>query len=496
MSVLYRPRGIAAVFLAGLLLQTSAIASLRFNSRPSLAMAVQSPDKAPAGQGVEGIWQGTIVVGAISLRLVVKISRGPDAEFTGTFDSLDQGARDVPLDSITFKDGSFHFGLKAAGAAYDGTLSKDGAEFSGHFTQGGQAFPLVFKRVDKEPETKRSQDPQKPYPYDEEEVAYDNKSAPGVRLAGTLTIPRKGGPFPVVLLITGSGPQDRNEALMGHRPFLVLSDYLTRHGIEVLRVDDRGTAKSTGDFGKATTEDFASDVMAGIDFLKTRKEVNQKQIGLIGHSEGGVIAPMVAAKSPDVAFIVMMAGTSITGEEIIYLQSALIAKAQGASDAELAKSRATQESMFAVLKQEKDSAAAEKKLREILTQATAESTDKAGKMSQAGINNSAKMFASPWFRFFADYDPKPALTKLKCPVLALNGSNDLQVPPSANLPGIIQALEAGENRDYEVDKLPRLNHLFQTSETGSPSEYSRIDETIAPIALETISNWILRHTAK
>jgi pimeloyl-ACP methyl ester carboxylesterase len=496
MSLLHRLNRITVVLLAGLLLQAGALASRRVNIGGGMGMPAQSVDKAPAGQGVEGIWLGTIVTGRASLRIVVKISQGADGALTGKMDSLDQGTLDLPLDSITFKDGSFHFGLKAAGVAYEGVLSKDGSEFSGAWSQHGRSLPLAFKRVEKEPEIKRPQDPQEPYPYDAEEVAYDNKLAPGVRLAGTLTIPRTGGPFPAVLLITGSGPQDRNEALMGHRPFLVLSDYLTRHGIEVLRVDDRGTAKSTGDFTKATTEDFAADVMAGIDFLKTRKEVNQKQIGLIGHSEGGVIAPMVAAKSPDVAFIVMMAGTSITGEEIIQLQSALIAKAQGASDAQVAKSQAMRASMFAVLKQENDPATAEKKIRDILTQATAESTDPNNKMSQEGINASAKNFVSPWFRFFTAYDPKPALSKVKCPVLALNGSNDLQVPPSANLPGIIQALEAGGNKDYEVDKLPRLNHLFQTSATGSPSEYSQISETIAPVALETISNWILRHTAK
>jgi fermentation-respiration switch protein FrsA (DUF1100 family) len=487
------------VLLAGLILQTSGIAAARFNSAYGAAatarVRAQSANNAQNQQGIEGIWQGSLPVGALSLRIVVKISKGPDGALAGKLDSPDQGAKDLPLANLTFKDNSFHFELKVAGSTYEGTLSKDGTELAGQWTQGGHSLPLNLKRVDKEPETRRPQDPQKPYPYDEEEVAYDNKLAEGVRLAGTLTIPRAGGPFPAVLLITGSGAQDRDEALLGHRPFLVLSDYLTRHGIEVLRVDDRGTAKSTGVFAKATTEDFATDVMAGIDFLKTRKEVNPKQIGLIGHSEGGVIAPMVAAKSADVAFIVMMAGTGITGEQIIYLQSALISKAQGASEAELARSRALEESMFAVLKQEKDDAAAEKKLREIMAHANDEG-DPDKKSSQAAIDAQIKSFASPWFRFFATYDPKPALSKLKCPVLVLNGSNDLQVPPSANLPAIVQALEAGGNKDYEVVKFPMLNHLFQTSETGSPADYNNIEETIAPVALETISNWILRHTAK
>jgi len=459
-------------------------------------VALQSAEKSQNQQSIEGIWQGSIDVGAMKLRIVFKISRGEGGSLRATMDSPDQGAKDLALGNVTFKDGTFHAELNAAGASYEGALSQGGSELAGHWTQNGHTVELNLKRLDKAPETSRPQDPKPPYPYNQEDVAYDNKAAPGVKLAGTLTIPREGGPFPAVLLITGSGPQDRDEALMGHRPFLVLADYLTRHGIEVLRVDDRGIAKSTGNFAASTTEDFATDVMAGIEFLKTRKEVNQKQIGLIGHSEGGIIAPMVAAKSPDVAFIVMMAGTSLTGEQIIYLQQALIAKATGATDAEVAKSRALEESLFAVLKSEKDNDAARKKIEALLNQAIAEEKDQDKKPDAAIISAQAKSFASPWFRFFAFYDPKPALTKLRCPVLVLNGSNDLQVPPAANLPGIVQALEDGGNSDYEVDKLAKLNHLFQTSESGSPAEYSKIDETIAPFALEIMSNWILRHTVK
>lgn len=455
----------------------------------------QSVAQASDQDKAAGIWVGSIPAGALSLRIVVKISKSADGSLTGKMDSLDQGAKDLQLSDISLKDGVFHFEFKPGGASYEGKLSEDGREVSGNWTQRGHSVPLTFQRVEKPPETRRPQDPQKPYPYDEEDVAYDNKAASGVRLAGTLTIPRGAGPFPAVVLITGSGPQNRDEELLGHRPFLVLSDHLTRHGIEVLRVDDRGIAKSTGDFSKATTEDFATDVMASIEFLKSRKEVNQKQIGLIGHSEGGIIAPMVAAKSTDIAFIVLMAGTSLTGEQIIYLQSALISKAAGATDAQLAKNRKIEESMFAVLKQEKDDEVARKKLQEILTQANAEENS-GEKIDQAAIDAQVKSFASPWFRFFATYDPKPALSRVKCPVLILNGSNDLQVPPSGNLPGMVEALEAGGNKDYEVVKLPMLNHLFQTSETGSPADYSKISETIAPVALETMSSWILRHTSK
>ncbi|HEY6334019.1 MAG TPA: alpha/beta fold hydrolase [Blastocatellia bacterium] len=478
--------------LAGLLIQGISIAG------PGTSInGVQAQANAANGRTIEGIWQGSIETGGPSVRIIFKISKDPKGVLAATMDSPDQGARELHLEEVTFQDDRFHCALKIANASFEGTLNKDGSELSGHWAQNDHSLPLTLIRVDKEPETRRPQDPVRPYPYDEEEVAYDNKQAPGVRLAGTLTIPRGGNPpYPVVLLITGSGPQDRDEALLGHRPFLVLSDYLTRHGIEVLRVDDRGTAKSTGNFATATTEDFASDVRAGIEFLKTRKEVNHKQIGLIGHSEGAIIAPMVAATSPDVGFIVMMAGTSITGEEVVLLQGALISKAEGASEDELARSRAIQKSLFDIIKEEKDNSIAEKKVEDILNKANADLPDPAKRMPAATITAQAKAFTSPWFRFFAFYDPKPALKKVKCPVLALNGSNDLQVPPSANLPGIAQALEAGGNMDYEIDKLHRLNHLFQTSQTGSPSEYSKIDETISPVALDIISSWIIRHTIK
>jgi pimeloyl-ACP methyl ester carboxylesterase len=337
----------------------------------------------------------------------------------------------------------------------------------------------------------RPQEPKKPYPYDEEEVGYENKRA-GVKLAGTLTIPRGKGPFSAVLLITGSGPQDRNESVAGHKPFLLLADYLTRQGIAVLRVDDRGVGASTGSVPNSTTEDFAADVTVGIEYLKTRKDINPKQIGLIGHSEGGVIAPMVAAYTEDVAFIVLMAGTGLSGEEILYLQGELILKAHGANAKQLAKQRATQESMFKILNEEKDPAAAEKRLQEELSKGL---TAEERKKSEQAIAVQIKQVNTPWFRYFLTLDPRPALRKVKCPVLAINGENDLQVPANENLREIEGALKAGGNNDITIVRLPKLNHLFQTCETGSPSEYIKIEETIAPVTLRTIGDWVLKQTA-
>jgi pimeloyl-ACP methyl ester carboxylesterase len=327
-------------------------------------------------------------------------------------------------------------------------------------------------------------------------VIYDNPKS-GNKLAGTLTLPRSPGPHPAVLLITGSGPQDRDEALMGHRPFLVIADYLTRRGIAVLRVDDRGMGKSTGKFDSATTVDFAGDARASVDFLKTRKDVDPQQIGLIGHSEGGVIAPMLAAESSDIAFIVMLAGTGVTGEEIVVAQQFLINRAMGMPEEAAEKSREVERFILGVIKEEKDDAVALRKIHEGVEKMSAdlpEDRRQAQKQMMAGLEKQMAMMTSPWFRAFLIYDPRPALEKVKVPVLAMNGALDLQVPPHQNLLAIAAALEAGGNPDYEIVKLAHLNHLFQTAQTGSPIEYAKIEETFAPAALEAMGDWIGRHT--
>jgi pimeloyl-ACP methyl ester carboxylesterase len=264
----------------------------------------------------------------------------------------------------------------------------------------------------------------------------------------------------------------------------VLSDYLTRHGVAVLRADDRGIAKSTGDFKTATTADFATDTEAGIAYLKTRAEVDPHKIGLIGHSEGGVIAPMIAARNKDVAFIVMMAGTGVPGDEVIAAQSEAIAVASGKDPAEAAKNATKEREMLKLVETEKDETVLDKELTEKMKAS--------GDVPEAQIGLQIEQLTSPWFRYFLTYDPATALRKVTCPVLALNGSLDKQVLPSQNLPPIRKALAESGNQHVEVDELPGLNHLFQTAKTGSPSEYSQIEETISPLALEKISIWILK----
>lgn len=332
---------------------------------------------------------------------------------------------------------------------------------------------------------KRSQDPQKPYPYREEEVAYDSQE-PGVRLAGTLTLPDSGGPFPAVLLISGSGSQNRNEEVMGHKPFLVLADHLTRKGIAALRVDDRGIGVSSAGSPNPTTLNFARDVRAGLAYLKSRKEIRPGRIGLIGHSEGGIIAPMIAAESPDVAFIVLMAGTGVTGGEVLVRQGELLLEANGAPEEVIRENTRVQKILFEIMKTTPDDAAAETKAREALS-----GLDPALRDAAYG---QLKTAFSAWMRYFVAYDPRPALAKVKCPVLAVNGEKDLQVSARQNLPEIGKALRDGGNRDFRTVELPGLNHMLQTCKTGSVAEYSQIEETMAPAALELISGWILERS--
>lgn len=473
------------------------LALLAVAKRPEPAKT--SPSKT-ASQVAQEVWQGALEVGSVKLRLVLKISKAPDGTRSATMDSVDQGAMNLPVDSITIEDKTMRFTMKSIGGSYEGALSEDGTEVAGTWTQSGQSLPLTFKRLEgatQAPELKRPQEPKKPYPYREEKVFFENTEA-GITLAGTLTLPQAKGPFPAVVLISGSGQQDRDETVFGHRPFLVLADYLTRRGIAVLRFDDRGAGKSTGDPAKATSADFATDALAAVKYLQTRQEIDAKKIGLIGHSEGGLIAPMVAAQaSEEIAFIVLLAGPGVLGEEILYAQYALIAKANGASDEVIAQNRALYEQTFAVLKEEQDDAVAAERLRALIQEALEQMSDEDRKtlgMSEEMIEIQIRQMLSPWFRYFLTYDPRPTLAKVRCPVLALSGEKDLQVPPSQNLPEIIKALEAGGNSDYTVTKLASLNHLFQTSRTGSPSEYAQIEETFSPVALEVISHWILRHT--
>jgi uncharacterized protein len=449
---------------------------------PTEAAAKPAGQTSP-GASIDATWLGSLDAGAIKLRIVFKISTTP-AGLAAQMQSPDQSPDWADATSVNRTGDSLSIALKQLGIAYEGKIAADANSIDGTFTQMGNSLALSLKRVTDQSqlELPRPQNPVKPYPYRVEDVTYPGKSA-GITLAATLTIPPGKGPFPAVLLIAGSGPHDRDESLLGHKPFLVLSDYLTRKGIVVLRADKRGIGKSIGNYGTATTADFASDAEAGVAFLNTRPEVDVHKIGLVGHSEGAVVAPMAAVADHNVAFIVMMAGSGVPGDQIIVEQGRLIAIASGESKEKADEDALKERETLTAVETEKDPAALDHLLAVKLA---------ADGVPEAQIPAQIKAVTSPWVRFFLTYDPAIALRKLTIPVLTLSGSLDLQVPPAQNLPPIRKALAESGNQHAEVDELPGLNHLFQDAKTGSPAEYGQIEETISPAVLDKIANWILK----
>ena len=445
------------------------------------------------GQDITGKWNGMLKVQGTQLRLVFNISQAGNA-YNATMDSPDQGAFGIPVTSVSYENSILKLEILTAGIRYKGTLDKDSV-FVGAFKQRGQSFPLNLTKSKVEKEIiNRPQEPTKPYPYYSEDVKFEN-TKDKIVLAGTLTLPKKDGNFPAVVLISGSGPQNRDEELLGHKPFLVLADYLTKNGIAVLRFDDRGTAESTGNYKTATSKGFAGDVESAIKYLKSRKEINKNKIGLIGHSEGGIIAPMVAAGSKDISFIVLLAGTGIRGDKLLLLQQGLIGKASGVSDPDLQKAKIINKGAFDLVLKYDDLDTLGIKLTKYLKQAlkdNPESEKPEGMSEDNYIKLQVNQLISPWMYYFIRYNPAPTLQKVKCPVLAINGSKDLQVPAKVNLKAIKEALEIGGNKKVTTKELPGLNHLFQECKTGLPTEYAAIEQTFSPIALTEILNWILK----
>ncbi|MEN8122441.1 MAG: alpha/beta hydrolase [Bacteroidota bacterium] len=446
-------------------------------------------------QDITGPWNGILKVQGTQLRLVFNISQ-TDKSYSSTMDSPDQGAFGIPATSTSYESPILKLEIVTAGIQYEGTLNEANV-FVGTFNQRGQSFPLNLSREKAEKEKLiRAQEPIKPFTYYSENVKFENKKDKIV-LAGTLTLPQKKGKFSAVILISGSGPQNRDEELSGHKPFLVLADHLTKNGIAVLRFDDRGTAESTGDYKTSNSFDFASDVESAVKYLKTRKEINKNKIGLIGHSEGGIIAPMVAVKSKDVSFIVLMAGTGIRGDKLLLLQQELIGKASGISDTDLQKARVINKGAFDIILKSVNPESLDTKLTNYIKKVlkdTHELEKPSGMSEDDYVKLQVNQLISPWMNYFIKYDPASALEKVKCPVLAINGEKDLQVPAKVNLKAIKKAIEKGGNKKVTTKELPNLNHLFQECETGLPSEYATIEQTISPIALDEITKWIIIQT--
>ena len=457
-------------------------------TRPAVVLLFAAMPLFGQAPAFEGHWLGTLHAGQVSLRVVLHLAKAPGGGLSGTFDSLDQNALGIPASEVTAAGRSLTVQIARLGASFEGTLAEDGKQLAGTFKQAGAAFALTFAKVDKPPGTSRPQDPGKPYPYDEEEVVYNHQ---GVTLAGTLTLPRGKGPYPAVLLLTGSGPQDRNEAIMGHRPFLVWADSLTRRGIAVLRMDDRGVGGSSGSVLSSTEDDFATDALAGIAYLRRRPEIDPARTGLVGHSEGALVAAMAAARSAHVAFVVMLAGPGIPGDRLIVRQVEQASRAAGLPPARVAENAALQRKLLDIVMGEKDDDAALAKLRAALAFALAGVPDQVRTAKEREL----AIMVTPWYRSLLAADPAATLRKVPVPVLAINGELDTQVPADENLAAIAAALKEGGNRDFTTRKLPGLNHLFQKAATGAIGEYGKIEETANPAALEMVGQWITAHTA-
>ena len=435
-----------------------------------------------------GTWVGALQAGGLRLRMAIAAERDTAGRLAGALVVLDQGNQRVPA-TFSVRGDTLVATISSIGATYTGVTTAARDSLRGTFSQGGLSSPLALGRVTSLPVAARPQDPKPPFPYRTEEVTIE--SVPGVRLAGTLTIPTGSGPFAAAVLVSGSGPQDRDESLMGHKPFAVLADHLTRQGIAVLRYDDRGTAKSTGSHSTATSDDFAHDAEAAVRFLRARSEIARDGVGIIGHSEGGLIGPMAAARSSDIAYVVMLAGPGIPGDSILILQQRLVAAVSGAPASVQDAITALSRQIFPILKSPGDSAAIAGRLRTRLTEYAATlPPEQRGPLSPEGIERQIQAYMPSWIRYFVQWDPRPALQRVRVPVLALNGSLDVQVPPKENLSAIETALKTAGNRDYRVVEMPQLNHLFQTAKTGGPSEYATIEETMSPKVLELVSTWI------
>lgn len=437
-------------------------------------------------QEITGDWNGLLEVGGQKLRLVFHIM-STDEGLTATMDSPDQGAFDLPVSRVSFSDQRLELTVDMAQITYAGEL-KDGI-LEGTFQQMGNEFPLDLQREALEkPVYNRPQEPQEPFGYRIEEVVFPNPGA-GIKLAGTLTLPEGEGIFPAVVMISGSGAQNRDEEILGHKPFWIIADHLTRNGIAVLRFDDRGVGASEGDASTGTTYDFATDALSAVRYLKTRPEIGK--IGLVGHSEGGVIAPIAASQCEEVDFIVLLAGTGIRGDKLLLAQQELI-WASGMEEEELQQTLAVNAGAFELVINALDLEDLETELGKYLTKKMDDGAIEIPQgMSYAELYKmQMDSMTNPWMYEFIRLYPSDWLTKVTCPVLALNGSKDLQVPSEPNLAAIGNALKQGGNKDYTLREFPGLNHLFQECETGLPDEYAQIEQTIAPIVLEEMTAWI------
>ncbi|MFI5152373.1 MAG: alpha/beta hydrolase family protein [Chitinophagales bacterium] len=450
---------------------------------------------AQVSRNLEGRWKGIIHAGS-DIRVYFNFHKDSTGQWVISMDSPDQGVMGIPCSNMLSQNDSLSIDVPTAGAKYKGKWVSD-SSINGKWIQG-LSIPLNLKRNIESVILSRPQTPKPPFPYASEDVEYDNRNKT-LHYGATLTTPPGNGPFPAVVMITGSGAQNRDEELLGHKPFAVIADYLSRKGVMVLRVDDRGIGKSSGSFDSSNSSDFARDVNTSVDYLKTIPKVDLKKIGLIGHSEGGMIAPMVASQRNDIDFIILLAGP---GEKIIKLmeeQSAALLQSSGINKDEISSYSRFYPIMVHSTIDAKDDAEARQQLTAALEE-WKKSTPKNHVLATTGISNDSTQYKfvegttqvmrKPWFMYFMQFDPTPYLEGLSCKVLALNGEKDLQVLPDPNLQGIEAALKKSKSKLFEVHKIPGLNHLFQDCKKCTIQEYGQLEETFSPVALDMMGTWI------
>ncbi len=448
-------------------------------------------------------WKGSIEVRQSKLAVGVNLEPGSESvPARGTIDVPPQGLRAIPLTDVmvSAREMGFTFAIPGSPpgneARFTLKISEDGQTASGDMVQSGKTFRVTLERIAEGDSASagpiRPQEPAPPYPYARRDVSYAN-AADGTLISGTLSVPAGQGPFPAVVLISGSGAQDRDGSVAGHRPFLVLADYLSRRGIAVLRADDRGVGGTGGSLTEATSEVLVGDALAGVSYLRRTAEIDQEKIGLIGHSEGGVIAPMAAARSPAIAFVVTLAGPAMKGRDLMTAQSEAMLRAAGIAEEEITTISAAHRKLMDAVERGAPATEVEDATRALAVlqlRAAGQPVPGDEELGRA-VQLSAAGMMSPWIRDFVANDPREALRRVDVPILAVYGGLDLQVPPDLNRPEFESALEDAGNGQASVRVFPGLNHLFQHGTTGLPNEYHAIPETIAPEVLEAVCAWVL-----
>ncbi len=444
----------------------------------------------PVQSTLNGFWRGVLKVGRSNLTLAFEFQDAGNNEWRGWLHSLDQNSLDLKISDIQFENGALTFKVPSVAGEFTGKMG-EGRALTGVWKQG-TAYPLTLASVPNVPELERPQNPQAPLPYLSTDITFRNEDAK-TSLEGTLTRPTGDGPFPAVVLVQDmppTEPKDRDNRQWGHRPYLVLADHLTRRGIAVLRFDARSEAK-------ATLQTRQADVKAAVDYVRAQKSIDAARVGILGWGDGGNIASLVAAADAKVAFLVLMGAPGVTGAELMALQALSMPEVKAYAGRQLEAIN----DILEILETEENETTREQKLQQRVEKEIRSFFPRPEKPNEAMekviasmVNSQVKTMLQPWFRVVLSHDPRPVLSKVLCPVLAISGQHNTLIPARENLHGIRTALQQGGNKNVTVQELAGLNTLFQTADKGDMAEFSKIKETIAPSALDLVAEWIEKQT--